>query len=146
MPPHEASHLSSSLSGSCDLDAGRHGACTFMLMPRPRPVLLWITSGSDAMGGLRARLYPSGQGHAVHAHPSCHDVRNAAVGSPGSATGPSHGDCSPSPRVSCSGFCAHYSVSLLAQPRRIDRKSSAQSISSSEPASPRTLNTSMSHI
>lgn len=48
-------------------------------MPLPRPVLLWITNGSSAMGGLRARLYPSGQGHASHAYPCCHDVRNASV-------------------------------------------------------------------
>lgn len=54
-------------SQAWDLDAGRTGACTFMPMPRRRPVLLWITTGSDAMGGLRARLFPSGQGHAFHA-------------------------------------------------------------------------------
>lgn len=81
--------------------------------PLPHPVPSWVTKQIEFMGGLRARLYQSGQGHAFHAHPSCHDVRAPSVVRLDSMTGiprwslPFASDlCSPG----CNLFCLFLSL------------------------------------
>lgn len=80
MPAHEASHLPSSVSASRDLDARRPGASIFMLRcPYLSQCSYGPTTGPVPWEACALGSDPSGQGHAFHAHPSCHDVRNASV-------------------------------------------------------------------